>query len=73
MNQRDDLGAKTPGDWLALVRQGQDWGFPGCYGQGGAACAGVPKPVAVLDPHAAAGGVAVLTSELGGASTARRS
>jgi glucose/arabinose dehydrogenase len=66
MNQRDDLGAKTPGDWLAVVKQGQDWGFPDCYGQGGAACAGVPKPVGVLDPHAAAGGVAPLTRELGG-------
>ena len=59
MNQRDDLGARTPGDWLALVRRGQDWGFPACYGQGGSACAGVPKPVAVLDVHAAAGGVAL--------------
>jgi glucose/arabinose dehydrogenase len=66
MNQRDDLGARTPGDWLALVRRGQDWGFPACYGQGGAACRGVPKPIAVLDKHAAAGGVAVLTSQLGG-------
>jgi glucose/arabinose dehydrogenase len=59
MNQRDDLGERTPGDWLALVREGQDWGFPGCYGQGGPACAGVPGPLAVLDRHAAAGGVAV--------------
>lgn len=59
MNQRDDLGAKTPGDWLAVVRQGQRWGFPKCYGQGGTACAGVPKPAAVLDKHAAAGGVAI--------------
>jgi len=59
MNQRDDLGSRTPGDWLALVRQGQDWGFPACYGQGGSACAGVPKQVAVLDTHAAAGGVAI--------------
>jgi glucose/arabinose dehydrogenase len=59
MNQRDDLGSRTPGDWLALVRAGQRWRFPGCYGQGGEACAGVPAPVAVLDEHAAAGGVAV--------------
>ena len=56
MNQRDDLGAKTPGDWLALVRKGQNWGFPACYGQ----CKLFPQPVAVLDPHAAAGGVAIL-------------
>jgi len=59
MNQRDDLGARTPGDWLALVKQGQDWRFPSCYGQAGSACAGVPKPVAVLAKHAAAGGLAL--------------
>jgi glucose/arabinose dehydrogenase len=60
MNQRDDLGDKTPGDWLAVVRNGQDWGFPRCYAQGSAACRGVPAPVAVLDKHAAAGGVALV-------------
>jgi glucose/arabinose dehydrogenase len=65
MNQRDDLGAATPGDWLAEVRQGQDWRFPGCYGQGGPACAGVPEPIAVLDKHAAVGDLAVLTGRLG--------
>jgi glucose/arabinose dehydrogenase len=59
MNQRDDLGAKTPPDWLARVSQGEDWRFPDCYGQGGTACAGAPKPIAALDKHAAAGGVAV--------------
>jgi glucose/arabinose dehydrogenase len=48
MNQRDDLGDATPGDWLARVEAGQDWGFPDCYGQGGDACSGVPKPTAVL-------------------------
>ena len=67
MNQRDDLGAKTPGDWLALVRKGQNWRFPDCYGQGGAACKGVPAPLAVLDKHAAAGGVAVVQRQLGSA------
>jgi glucose/arabinose dehydrogenase len=65
MNQRDDLGAATPGDWLAVVREGQDWGFPGCYGQGGRACAGVPQPTAVLDKHAAVGGIAITTGQLG--------
>jgi glucose/arabinose dehydrogenase len=60
MNQRDDLGANTPGDWLAQVRRGQNWGFPSCYGQQTAACKPFPTPVAVLDPHAAAGGVAFL-------------
>jgi len=61
MNQRDDLGTRTPGDWLGQVRLGSDWGFPSCYGQGGDPCAGVPRPLAVLDRHAAAGGVAILT------------
>jgi len=65
MNQQDDLGTRTPGDWLALVREGQDWRFPGCYGQGGSSCAGVPTPTAVLDKHAAVGGVAIATGQLG--------
>ena len=67
MNQRDDLGDRTPGDWLALVRAGQRWRFPGCYGQAGSACRGVPAPLAVLDKHAAAGGVAVVAGRLAGA------
>jgi glucose/arabinose dehydrogenase len=63
MNQPNDLGAHTPGDWLAVVRPGENFKFPACYGQGGPACAGVPKPVAVLDPHAAVGAVAFMTPE----------
>jgi glucose/arabinose dehydrogenase len=65
MNQRDDLAENTPGDWLAIVRSGQDWGFPECYGQGGADCAGAPSPVAVLDVHAAVAGVTIVDGELG--------
>jgi hypothetical protein len=65
MNQRDDLGTQTPGDWLAAVEEDQDWRFPGCYGQGGPACEGVPQPIAVLDKHAAVGDVAIATGQLG--------
>ena len=65
MNQRDDLGKKTPGDWLALVQQGQSWGFPSYYGQRGAKYSSLPKPVAVLDEHAAASGIAIVTGQLG--------
>jgi glucose/arabinose dehydrogenase len=65
MNQRDDLGADAPGDWLAVVRRGDAWGFPDCYGEGGTACAGVPAPIAVLDPHAGVSGVAIATGQLG--------
>jgi glucose/arabinose dehydrogenase len=65
MNQRDKLGAKTPGDWLSVVRAGQKWGFPACYGQDTKACTDIPKPVATLDKHAAASGVAIVTGGLG--------
>jgi glucose/arabinose dehydrogenase len=58
MNQRDDLDDKTPGDWLALVTTGEDWGFPDCYGQSGRACADIGDVVAELDTHAAAAGIA---------------
>jgi glucose/arabinose dehydrogenase len=65
MNQRDDLGKKTPGDWLAVVRAGESWGFPSCYGQDTTACADAPQPVAVLGRHAAVSGVAIVTGQLG--------
>jgi glucose/arabinose dehydrogenase len=65
MNQRDDLGKKTPGDWLAVVRQGESWGFPSYYGQGGTKYADLPTPVASLDRHAAVSGVAMVTGQLG--------
>jgi glucose/arabinose dehydrogenase len=66
MNQRDDLGPRTPGDWLAIVARGTNWRFPECYGQGGASCANVPRPLAVLDRHAAVGPVVIVTGQLGG-------
>jgi glucose/arabinose dehydrogenase len=65
IDQRDDLGARTPGDWLAVVRPGQAWGFPACYGQGGAVCAGVPTPTAVLDRHAGVIGLAIVDGQFG--------
>jgi glucose/arabinose dehydrogenase len=65
MNQRDDLGTKTPGDWLSVVRSGQSWGFPSYYGQESARYASMPRPVATLDRHAAVSGVAIVTGQLG--------
>ena len=65
-NQRDDLGDTTPGDWLIRVEAGQAWGFPACYGQGGAACTAAPQPLAVLDTHAAASGVAIVGGAFSG-------
>ncbi len=61
-NGRDLLGANRPPDELNVgnvARPPDDFGFPGCFGQGGAACRGTTEPLAALAPHAAAGGVAV--------------
>jgi glucose/arabinose dehydrogenase len=63
MNQRDDLGAATPGDWLAVVHRGDDWGFPDCYGQVTGACTKTPEPVAVLDKHAAVSAITFLDGD----------
>ena len=65
LDQRDDLGADTPGDEVVNLARGQDYRFPDCYGQGGSACAGVPDPAATLDPHGGVDGVAVVTGQLG--------
>jgi glucose/arabinose dehydrogenase len=61
-NARDDLGAFRPPDELdAFDPSGRvaDFGFPGCYGQGGAACKGSRRPLARFPAHASADGLAV--------------
>jgi glucose/arabinose dehydrogenase len=57
----DFTGDRPPDELNALNASGpaRDFGFPRCYDQGGAACAGTVAPLARLAPHAAAGGVAV--------------
>src|SRR5215216_1823023 len=59
---RDDLGLHSPPDELNLVdpRGRARWyGFPQCWGQGGAACHGAVAPLARLSPHSAPGAVVV--------------
>lgn len=63
INGRDDLGDAEPGDELVRVRQGADFGWPNCWPnvllhrlQG--ACAGVTAPLAYLEPHSSADGLA---------------
>lgn len=61
-NGRDDLGLHSPPDELNafdVSRKAPSFGFPGCFGQGGPACAGARAPLARLAPHASADGVAV--------------
>jgi glucose/arabinose dehydrogenase len=61
-----DEGVDFPGDRppdelnsLDVSKAPPDFGFPLCYGQGGPACDGKVEALARLDPHSAAGGVAV--------------
>ena len=62
MNQRDGLGDQTPGDWLAVVEAGQDWGFPECAGS---TYVGADAPTGTTDdtdPGASAGTTAATTA-----------
>jgi glucose/arabinose dehydrogenase len=61
-NGRDDLGETRPPEELdAFDPRGPvpDFGFPGCYGQGGAPCAGKRAPIATFAAHASTDGLAV--------------
>ncbi|MEP6954287.1 MAG: hypothetical protein ABI950_09535 [Solirubrobacteraceae bacterium] len=62
-NGRDDLGARRPPDELNLVRDvtrgAVDFGFPGCSNAGNSVCASTVRPLSLLRPHSAPGGVAV--------------
>ena len=59
---RDDLGLRRPPEEVNLVRTRGPvrwYGFPECWGQGGAACRGAVAPLVRLRAHSAPGGVAV--------------
>src|SRR3954451_5473448 len=59
---RDDLGLHSPPDELNLVAlrgRARWYGFPTCWGQGGAPCRGAVAPLARLAPHSAPGAVVV--------------
>jgi glucose/arabinose dehydrogenase len=61
-NGRDDLGEQRPPEELdAFDPAGAvaDFGFPGCFDQGGAACTGTVAPFARLPAHASTDGLAV--------------
>lgn len=61
-NGRDDLGLFGPHEELnAFDPAGRvaDFGFPGCYDQGGRACRGTQRPLAVFPAHASSDGLAV--------------
>jgi glucose/arabinose dehydrogenase len=59
---RDDLGPFRPPEELNEFNPAGpvvNFGFPGCYGQGGPACAGMRPPLTKFGAHASPAGVAV--------------
>jgi glucose/arabinose dehydrogenase len=63
VNGRDTLGDGEPAESLVRVRQGADFGWPNCWPSFASkrltgSCAGVTPPVAYLEPHSSADGIA---------------
>lgn len=64
-NGRDKLGLTAPPEELNLIRQGKDYGYPGCWGQGGTACTGKEPAAVKLAPHASPDGLTFITDQWG--------
>jgi glucose/arabinose dehydrogenase len=69
VNGRDDLGRREPAEMLVEIRPGRRFGWPGCWpsfeqkrlrGR----CSGVTRPVAYLQPHSSADGMAFWQGDL---------
>ena len=59
---RDDLGPFRPPEKLNELNPAGpvvNFGYPGCYGQGGPSCAGTRPPLATFPAHATPAGIAV--------------
>jgi glucose/arabinose dehydrogenase len=70
VNGRDKLGDDEPAEEVVNVRPGADYGWPGCWPSyalrrlTGASCVGVTPPVAYLEPHSSADGIASWRGDL---------
>jgi hypothetical protein len=64
MDQQNAL-VPAPDDQLAIVHEGDNWGFPTCYGQGGAVCNGIATAIAYLPQHNGSAGMALINGQLG--------
>jgi glucose/arabinose dehydrogenase len=64
VNERDDLGPAEPAETVVEIRPGRRFGWPACWPSYRrkrlvGACRGVTKPLAYLEPHSSADGLAV--------------
>jgi glucose/arabinose dehydrogenase len=69
VNGRDDLGDGEPAEMVVRVRPGADFGWPACWPSYAlrrlvGECAGVSRPVAYLEPHSSADGIASWRGDL---------
>lgn len=69
VNGRDTLGDWEPAETVVRVRQGANYGWPGCWPDWAlrrltGSCGGVTPPVAYLEPHSSADGIAYWHGDL---------
>lgn len=69
VNGRDTLGDNEPAEMVVRVHQGANFGWPGCWPSFvlkrlTGTCTGVTPPVAYLEPHSSADGIASWRGEL---------
>lgn len=69
VNARDDRGDGEPAESVVRIRAGADYGWPACWPSYAlrrlvGACRGVTAPVAYLEPHSSADGIASWRGDL---------
>jgi glucose/arabinose dehydrogenase len=63
VNGQDSLGDREPADTVVVLRRGANYGWPNCWSSFrkhrlSGSCTGVAKPLAYLEPHSSADGIA---------------
>lgn len=61
---QENLGKKKPPDFIARVKDGDDYGFPTCNWSRGSACSSYTKPFALFPAHSSPTGIAAIRSTL---------
>jgi glucose/arabinose dehydrogenase len=69
VNSRDDRGRNEPAELVVRVRRGADYGWPSCWPSYAlrklvGSCRGVASPLAYLEPHSSADGIASWRGDL---------